>query len=158
MQLRIKIRWILFPPSQFLIIAAMGWLEWYFSLQLVFVWNLILIEVEHWFIFEFDSKLLARKGRAPLYIFRLVRMGPFISIGANSQDLWTVFYLKGEMCDKGYSKKDRPLVKPFDLRIKCNILVQLTALFPVCQSPPEIAMHALIERGNVLMVISALFI
>ena len=55
-------------------------------------------------------------------------------------------------------KEDRPLVKPFDLRIKCNILVQLTALFPVCQSPPEIAMHALIERGNVLMVISALFI
>ena len=112
-----------------------------------FVQNLTLVKFQNWFMFEFDSKLLARKGRVPLYIFRLVRMGPFISIGANSQDLWTVFYLKGEMCDKGYSKKeDRPLVKPFDLRSKCNILVQLTALFPVCQSPPEIAMHALIKR------------
>ena len=149
MQLRIKIRWTYFPPIS----------NYRFrSLMRITLLFLILIKFENWFMFEFDSKLLARKGRAPLYIFRLVRMGPFISIGANSQDLWTVFYLKGEMCDKGYSKKDRPLVKPFDLRIKCNILVQLTALFPVCQSPPEIAMHALIERGNVLMVISALFI
>ena len=135
-----------------LIITFIGWWQYYHSLLSFY------FEFENWIMFEFDSKFLARKGRAPLYIFRLVRMGPFISIGANSQDLWTVFYLKGEMCDKGYSKKDRPLVKPFDLRIKCNILVELTALFPVCQSPPEIAMHALIEIGNVLMVISALFI